>query len=107
MGVSDLDFPHMFFKKILQTPVLAKNFFLCSNIALCYLKKRDYQNSLEAALAAMEMMPEYFRSYERCSDAFMGLVSTLNIKAVLPSRTIFLRLRLCLQIFFFSRSGSR
>lgn len=44
-----------------------------SNIAQCYLQKKEYKMAMEASLDAIEMMPEHFRSYCHCSTAALGL----------------------------------
>jgi hypothetical protein len=43
--------------------------FFCSNISLCFLMKKELGNALMTALDAIEVMPEFFRSYIRCSSA--------------------------------------
>jgi hypothetical protein len=45
-----------------------------SNIAVCYLKKKEFQQALDAALSAIDALPTFHRSYNRCSTAFQEYV---------------------------------
>ena len=58
-------------------------FFLFSNIAHCYNKKKSYDDALEYGLKAIESKPGFFRVYLRMHESYTGLEDNVMAALVL------------------------